>query len=158
MVSDGGRPRHWLGRAALLFSAAILASCGEERTYDAVPTYPVTGRFLFQGAPVDGAFVKFTPVEGTDDPGALTSQGETDSEGNFTLSTYEKGDGAPAGRYAVTLIWPTQRGNRMKSRDPGPDRLRRRFADPKRARWTVEITDGENVLEPFVIELSSTSK
>lgn len=130
----------------------LLTSCSSERQYDAIPTYPVTGRVLTEGEPAAGVFVKFTPLDALESPSPLSAQAQTGPDGTFSLSTYEKGDGAPVGRYAVTLTWPSQPANAMRSADPGPDRLRGRYADPKNAEWTIEVGEGENTLTPFEIE------
>ena len=130
----------------------LLTSCDSKRDYEASPTYPATGQVMAGTQPVAGAFVRFTPVDAVGSPDALTSQAQTESDGTFSLSTYEKGDGAPAGSYAVTLTWPANAAGARKSADPGPDRLNGRYADAKSAEWIIEITEGENVLEPIVIE------
>lgn len=139
------------GRGLLFVLILSLTSCSEKR-YDPVPLYPVSGLFTYQDEPVAGAFVKFTPINKADNNDVLTAQAVTDAEGVFTLSTYEKNDGAPAGHYVVTLVWPEASTSPMKSQDPGPDRLNYSYADPKKAKWTIEITEGNNVLKPFVID------
>lgn len=63
------------------------------------------------GGPVADAVVTFSPQEGQ--PVAF---GRTDSQGKYTLTTYQAGDGAVAGKYIV-LVTKSSGG---ASSDPGP--------------------------------------
>ncbi|HUQ68679.1 MAG TPA: hypothetical protein VM165_04095 [Planctomycetaceae bacterium] len=51
------------------------------------------------GAPVVGAFVIFSPKQ----QGQPVATGRTDDSGKFSLTTYNTGDGAVAGDYAVLV-------------------------------------------------------
>lgn len=62
-------------------------------------TLPVTGRVLYDGAPVEGATVTFMPAS----DGIRPAIGVTDAAGAFTLSCFENGDGATPGEYHVTV-------------------------------------------------------
>lgn len=62
------------------------------------PTIRVSGTITMAGGPVADAVVTFSPQEGQ--PVAF---GRTDSEGKYTLTTYEAGDGAVAGKYIVLV-------------------------------------------------------
>ncbi len=62
------------------------------------PTIKVSGKITMAGGPVADAVVTFSPQEGQ--PVAF---GRTDSEGKYTLTTYEAGDGAVAGKYIVLV-------------------------------------------------------
>jgi hypothetical protein len=48
-----------------------------------------------------------------------------------TVNTYTAGDGAPAGDYAVTVLWPQGESHTGGDSDSGPDRLGGRYANPK---------------------------
>lgn len=61
--------------------------------------YPVSGTIKFAGAPVIGAVVSFTPRDGQ--PAAV---GRTDDQGHYVVTTYEGGDGAAVGSYAVIVM------------------------------------------------------
>jgi hypothetical protein len=76
---------------------AILAICGCGPTNPS--TTPVTGTVTYNGSPVEGATVAFTP---TSDAGHVAT-GVTDSAGKFALTTFEKGDGAVVGSYTVAI-------------------------------------------------------
>jgi hypothetical protein len=59
----------------------------------------VTGVVTLQGKPLAGAAVTFVPT-GTDGEAASAL---TDSEGKYTLTTWEAGDGARPGQYRVKV-------------------------------------------------------
>jgi hypothetical protein len=126
---------------AVAATALLTASCGSGRK----TVYPVRGKVLDarqKGAA--GAVVYFNPL----DPnyGDLNKPvGKVAEDGTFTLTTYEQGDGAPAGEYAVTIVWPTPRKTPL---DPeGGDQLQGKFADPKSStiRFTVKKEPGNDV-------------
>src|SRR5206468_35759 len=85
--------------------------CGPGRR----PVYPVSGKVLVQGRPAAGAQLTFHPV-GENGPNAIRPVAHVDDQGNFRLTSYKEGDGAPAGEYRVTVQWfravpdPSQRG------------------------------------------------
>src|SRR5215470_12572106 len=80
--------------ACLLVSAAVVAGCGRAK---AVKT---TGVVTLDGQPVDGAEVKFIPVDAA--KGMLAS-GVTGSDGKFRLTTTNPNDGAIPGEYIVVV-------------------------------------------------------
>jgi hypothetical protein len=64
----------------------------------------------------------------------------TESDGSFVLSTYRAFDGAPVGKYQVTVVQRrplfTQEGK------PGPNLLPPRYADAKTSGLEVEVKQG----------------
>src|SRR5687768_4724922 len=84
---------------ALPLALALLAGCGDKSVAGRPPVYPASGQVVYKGQPLEGAFVSFTPTEGK----THGASGRTDAEGRFTLTTFDPGDGAPAGRYRVTV-------------------------------------------------------
>lgn len=90
----------WLGM--LLGLLVTCWGCGG----DGIPkAYPVSGVVTYQGKPVEGAEVTFSPA--VEDPKARAAGGKTDAQGKFTLKTYydpthELG-GAILGDYLVTI-------------------------------------------------------
>jgi hypothetical protein len=76
--------------------ALVLAvGCGESRQ----ATAPVSGTVTYKGAPVEGATVAFVSTTG-----AESATGMTDAAGRYTLSTFEKGDGAMLGEFKVRVF------------------------------------------------------
>src|SRR5262249_2552105 len=107
----GGPPMHAkrLARSALFCAVAATAlaisSCGGGR----VKVYPVHGKVVDEkGKPAVGAIVMFHPVA---PPGKNVEavSGTVDESGEYRLTTYTNGDGAPAGEYVVTITWPEPR-------------------------------------------------
>jgi len=109
---------------ALVASAALLfvVGCGGGK-----PTpYPVTGIVTAaDGKPAAGALVQFHPA-GSEYPD-LRFTGMTDDAGRFSLTTNRTGDGAPAGTYAVTVVWPNPPKRPMEP--PSGYRLNGRYAN-----------------------------
>jgi hypothetical protein len=114
------------------------------------PVYPVTGNVLYQGKPAEWARVTLVSTDGRDPqkpkPGAQVA-----GDGEFRLSTYASYDGAPAGRYAVTVMWPSPE-RKENGENAGPDLLQGRYADPQTTPLSVEIKKGDNHLEPFNLQ------
>ena len=85
-----------------LVSTILFAGCGGGGAVggaDRQPVYPVTGTIKRSGAPVPDATVIFSPRGKQKE-----AIGRTDSEGRFTLTTYDVGDGAAAGDYLVVVL------------------------------------------------------
>ena len=84
-----------------LLSSTILfgASCSSQKRI-----YPVEGKVLFEGRPAAGAIVQFHPVS-KDEKDPLVPQAQVATDGTFRLTSIEFEDGAPAGRYKVTVFW-----------------------------------------------------
>lgn len=82
----------------LLGFAAVVAFVGCSGGAGHPDTVKVTGKITYNGAPVAGALVSFAP-EGE----GYAASGRTDASGNFTLTSFESGDGAVPGKYKVTV-------------------------------------------------------
>lgn len=122
--------------------AAVLASCS--KAPDKPATYPVTGRVTFEGNPAAGAVVILHPTNAS----AERPRAKADAKGEFTLTTFANGDGAPAGEYAVTVEW------RKADDHPeqGVDLLPAAYGDPKTSKLRATIAAGGN--EPLVVKLT----
>jgi hypothetical protein len=103
-------------------------------------THPVQGKFLINGQPVRGAVVTFHPQ---DEPGPETtrSYARTEDDGSFKLSTYQQGDGAPVGRYLITVM--------VRDADNEAASLPAEYAVPQTSGLKAEIKEGVNDLPPF---------
>ena len=133
-------PARLLLRGLLAGVLLLGAACSGRKT-----AYPVTGKVLFEGRPAAGAVVQFHPLDAAD--GApVAPLGEVGPDGTFRLTTYAHADGAPAGRYAVTVSWgvPSRGGD-------GFDRILvpARYLSPATSKLTAEVPAQATELPPF---------
>jgi hypothetical protein len=136
-------------RLPLPLLCLLLAGCGSGRA----PVFPVHGRVLdARGKPAVGAMVVFQPADdrSTAFPKPVA---RVEEDGTFSLTTYSADDGAPAGEYAVTIIWPGPRKSPFAPE--GPDQLKGAYADPKRSRTRFTVADKSDNEVP-TIRLGST--
>ena len=96
------RLRSWTGVSSL--TLLWCAACGSPPPADPdkKATFAVNGKVLLDGQALPAVTVVLHPRDAAGDK-ALRSYGKTDASGSFTLSTYQAGDGAPAGHYTVTV-------------------------------------------------------
>jgi hypothetical protein len=69
-------------------------------------------------------------------------EGRVEADGTFQISTYAAFDGAPAGKYAVAVVWrdpPLDKFGR-----PGPNLLPEKYASPTTSELRVQIKAGTN--------------
>jgi hypothetical protein len=122
-------------------AAALLAcaACGGPPPPDPnrKATFPVSGKVLVGDRPLARAVVTFHPL---DDAKGARAYARTDAEGAFSLSTYEIGDGAPAGRYAVSVL---------QDADAAAAPASAAYANPKTSGLIVEVKPETNELPPF---------
>lgn len=132
--------------AALVVWTALALPAGCQKVPEKVPVHKVTGSVLTaDGKPAAGATVAFHPVGR--EPYPFTPFGTVGRDGAFTPTSYETGDGVPAGDYAVTVVW--------RSSDPdgeamGPDKLKGRgYNDPAQTPFKATVTADGAALAPF---------
>jgi len=110
---------------------------------------PVKGTVTHKGQPARGVVVTFHPPDAK-----ITTHrpvGTTGEDGTFTLTTGPK-EGAPAGSYVVTFIWPEEAASKKISAEPitPRDRLKGAYSRPTRpGAPKIQIKEGTNQLEPF---------
>jgi len=82
----------------VIVASLVLVGCGGGDGAKRVPVFKVTGNVTLKGEPLPQAIVTFSPKEGQ--PVAF---GMSNDAGEFTLTTYDTGDGAAAGNYVVVV-------------------------------------------------------
>jgi hypothetical protein len=101
-------------------------------------------------------FVALEPVAGAAVEKELTPSATTDDNGEFQLSTYEQGDGAPVGEYELTLRWYEAAAAKKNGPPPGflppTDRWKGKYSKPGASRWPITIVEGSNVLDPVTVD------
>jgi hypothetical protein len=134
-------------RFALLMVGALILTVAACNGDDPGRPQPVRGKVFFRDRPAEGARVTFVP-QGGNDPRAARPTAAVERDGTFRLSTRSSYDGAPAGRYAVTVVYrsPTKK---VDDENAGPDLLDGKYRDPKTTPLRADVKAGENELEPF---------
>jgi len=134
-------------RAAWCAALALLVGCGGDSS--GVAVHPVAGKVVVRGAPAAGAKVVFYTT-GLQDPRTPIPQATAGDDGAFQLTSYQPGDGAPAGEYRVTIEWPAPLPPGVNPEMYGPqDRLGGRYATPDKSGLTATVSEGNNELPPF---------
>jgi hypothetical protein len=126
----------------LAFGVAFVLS--EEGGAPREPTvYAVEGKVLVDGAPAENLNVAFHPLDGGEHK--FCPVGRTDSHGIFHLTTRRMGDGAPAGEYHVTLVWPDGLVDDCECVDPTlHDRLKGSYAKSVSSKFQVTVGSSRN--------------
>jgi hypothetical protein len=134
--------------AGLLLALPLVVGCGSRLN-------GVRGKVVYQGNPAQGALVVFHPKGG--DSRAHRPSGVVGADGTFKLSG-PTGQGAVAGQYAVTIVWPAeikQAARKPLSTEPEsdpPDRLGGRYANPSNTPLEATVASGSNELTPFELK------
>jgi hypothetical protein len=128
-------------RLGLLAAALLLAASCSKSDPNRKETFPVTGELYVDGKPAALVQVAMHDQAGVDKNQPTFSSTMTGEDGKFALSTYEEGDGAPAGNYVLTFAW--QEFNVFSRSYAGPDRLKGKYSDPKKTDIKVTVEQGK---------------
>jgi len=132
--------RMWL---LLICSIVFCQGCKKDWKAD---TYPARGRIVINGEPATGAIVELRSQGKQADVRNSRPWGIVKEDGSYQLTTYRNGDGAPAGVYSVTIVWPED------VHSPNSiDRLRGAFATPEKSQWNVTVSEKKNDLPPIEV-------
>jgi hypothetical protein len=134
----------WMLAALLPFTTGL--ACGKQGGRTQV--IPVRGRVLWQGKPLANALVVLHP-QNTAQLASLRPVAHADDSGSFELTTYEEGDGAPVGDYAVTIEW--RRPAREQDKDPPANQLPARYSRPDST--PLHVTIDKNTSELPALEV-----
>jgi hypothetical protein len=127
----------WLGIGVIL----SLASCSKDNR---PPLVPVQGQVFLEDRPAHKAVVWFHPVEQVE-LGCPHPRGVVDQQGEFVVGTYKIGDGAPAGRYRISVYWRTP----AKSGDEaGETLIPYRYMDPAQSGLPEVEVDQDPIILP----------
>ena len=125
-------------RCLLLMTIAV-AGC--ESQSDRNVTSTVKGQVVVDGNPAAGIQVQLIATNGA--PATSVSAAMTTEQGSFEISTYEQGDGAPAGEYSATFTWRELAV--MNQGADMPDKLKDRYSNPQSSTFKVKVESGKPV-------------
>lgn len=113
--------------------------------------FPVAGEILVDGRPATGAKVSLYRLQDEADLARAVAWGRTDEHGAFDVKTLGWADGAPAGKYAVTVVYEpaTIRGEEYL---PGPHVLADELAHSHTTPLVVEVLAEPNQLGVLDLE------
>lgn len=140
--------------ATLLFTIGVanLCGCSGAGSGPSQTLVPVEGQVFVDGQPATMVQVICHEVGRSS---CLVPPTVTDDQGRFRLSTYEQGDGVPAGgQYVLTFRWSEFEPITMSFR--GEDKLKGRYADPATSAIRFRAERGKPV-QLGRIDLSSGS-
>jgi len=106
--------------------------------------HPATGIARAGHTPLVGAQIRLHP-RGMTLPDDATPSATVQEDGTFAFTTFEKGDGAPAGEYVATVQW----FRLGPDGGAGGNVLPKRYASPTTSPLSVTIREGKNELPPF---------
>ena len=127
---------------ALLLGAKLILS--KDHLPSAEPIlYAVDGKVLVNGEPAENLNVAFHPVDS--DKNLFCPVGRTNNRGVFHLMTRSGTDGAPAGEYRVTLVWPDSLMDECECPDLLlHDRLKGQYAKVDQPKYQVTVVPSSN--------------
>ncbi|MBA2114927.1 hypothetical protein [Bremerella alba] len=120
-------------------------ACSTKPSYQEVEIYPTSGSVTVKGEPAYGAVVILHPQGDVGMTKGNRVFAKVKEDGTFAMTTYITEDGAPAGEYLATVIWPLD----PNARGPSPDRLRGKYATASQSDLTVMVEEGENQIPPW---------
>lgn len=136
-------------RLAIVASACLFSASGcNDAAGPKRKLVKVTGTVQFDGKPLTQGTISFV-AEGQ---GAVNAAGDIDGTGKYTLSTHEKGDGAPPGNYKVRIeSWASPPKMDETGTDPGKAAIPEKYFDVNGSGLTATVKDGS---EPQVIDFT----
>jgi hypothetical protein len=124
----------------------VLASCSGRPKLQ-----KVSGKVLVDGEPAQGAIVTLHPIDEVNANAKILPTGVVGLDGVFQLTTYKDGDGAPQGKYQVTISWTKTE----KELDPESDErgevlmIPTRYTVASKSGLTAEVSGSTTELKPF---------
>ncbi len=140
-------------RCIVLLLSMLTFGCGGAEPADLpkVALFPFGGVVKVNGKPISGAQVTLHPSNDST-LGIVNPNGITDESGLFTLTTYQPADGAPEGKYLVTVSWAEVKNANSSDPEYGPEKLPRRYQDKALSGLSLEVTADST--EPPTLELA----
>jgi len=112
-------------------------------------THPATGSIEYKGKPIEAAELTLFPLDQSI-PESVRPKGRSTADGKFELGTYSQSDGAPAGKYKITVV----RNQIAVSKDTivtKPNDLPGKYSNLSSTDLVVEIVAGKNELPAILL-------
>jgi len=136
----------------LVVFCTVLIGCSQPMPDGLPKLYPVSLKFVQEGAPCAEALVSLTP----ESDGQWAVGGITDSGGNVALQTHGRYSGVPAGKYKITVIKTETELIGPPPKDMGETQASTTYnlIDPvlsvvSTTTLALEVVDGKNSFPPF---------
>ena len=136
-------------RLALVLGVHSLIAIACTSSEPLKPVFPARGQVFFDGKPAAGTLVVLHPLNDPT-PNPLDPRAVVESDGTFVVSTHNAHDGAPPGRYALTVHNLTPESEvGSKPLPAAGTRLPPRYANPQSSGLEVEIHPRTNDIPPL---------
>jgi hypothetical protein len=135
----------WLFAASLLLFAGCFS-----RAKPWEITHPASGTVELKGKPIENAELTLFPAD-AGVPESVRPRAKSTTGGKFVLGTYSQTDGAPVGKYKVTVV----RNDVSISKDTivaKPNDLPAKYASVSTTDIIVEIVAGNNELPTIALK------
>jgi len=140
-------------RVLMACMTLAIVGCSSELPENERAVFPASGVVTYQGKSIPDATVVLHPVAPpTDDKPFFAPRAVVDKDGTFQFTTYRTGDGAPPGDYRATVSWvgPLD-GIDEDDEDRLPERLPRKYTNPRTSGISVTIVAGTNELSEMTL-------
>ena len=115
----------------------------------------VQGTVTYQGKRLEKGLVTYTPVSSSGVSGGTNALGQIESDGSYTLTTFNTGDGAILGQHVVTVSVPSQDIRELnKPRADGSipyilpkSAIPARYTDSTKSPFRQTVVAGKNVFD-----------
>lgn len=145
---------------SLVIIAVVALVCSSGCGGDKFPVRPAKGKVVSNGKPVTVGSVTFTPIDSTALEAGKPASGTVGSDGTFTLSTFDRFDGAIVGKHRVQYSGAEEGGEEESEVETRADGEPVNKAAAKRPQQPPVVQKGEIIVEvtssgpnDFTIEL-----
>lgn len=112
-------------------------------------THPATGSIEYKGKPIEAAELTLFPLDPSI-PESVRPKGRSTADGKFELGTYAQSDGAPAGKYKVTVV-RNQVAVSKNTIVTKPNDLPVKYSNLSSTDLVVEIVAGKNEIPALLL-------
>ena len=128
-----------------LIGLAAIAIRGRGTELGHIRLHPVAGKLVVNGQPAANAMIAFHPLDKSASR-SCRHVATTQADGTYRLMTFAPGDGAPAGAYAVTVVWLDFVTYDECADVLTHDRLKGMYADAATTPLKATVVEGDNNL------------